>query len=91
MQINQNQKKNPDTSGLVKKTDYSAKISEAEGKIPSISDLATNSALTAIEIKNLMLVVWLRKYIITQKFVKVKRNLRIIIMTNMLLLQGLTC
>ena len=28
--------KNPDTSNLVKKTDYSAKISEIEGEITSI-------------------------------------------------------
>ena len=41
----------PDTSGLVKKTDYNAKISEIEGKIPSISDLATNAALTVVENK----------------------------------------
>ena len=41
----------PDTSGLVKKTDYNAKISEIEGKIPSISDLATNVALTVVENK----------------------------------------
>ena len=38
----------PDTSGLVKTTDYSSKITEIEGQIPSISDLATNSALNAI-------------------------------------------
>ena len=44
-------KKIPDTSGLVKKTDFSFKITEIEGKIPSISGLATNSALTAIENK----------------------------------------
>ena len=41
----------PDTSGLVKKTDYNAKINEIENKIPSISGLATNAALTAIENK----------------------------------------
>ena len=44
-------KKVPDTSGLVEKTDYSSKITEIEGKIPSISGLATNSALTAVENK----------------------------------------
>ena len=44
-------KKIPDTSGLVKKTDYSSKIIELENKIPSISGLATNSALTAVENK----------------------------------------
>ena len=39
----------PDTSRLVKKTDYYAKINEIEGKIQSISGLATNTALTAVE------------------------------------------
>ena len=41
----------PDTSGLVKKTDYNPKITEIEGKIPSINGLATNAALTAVENK----------------------------------------
>ena len=44
-------KKILDTSGLVKKTDYSTKISEIESKIPSISGLATTSALNAVENK----------------------------------------
>ena len=35
----------------LKKTDFNAKISEVEGKIPSISGLATSSALTAVENK----------------------------------------
>ena len=38
-----------DTSELVKKTDYNAKITVIEGKIPSISGLTTNAALTAIK------------------------------------------
>ena len=41
----------PDTIGPVKKTDYNAKITEIEGKIPSICGLATNAALTAVENK----------------------------------------
>ena len=41
----------PDVSGLVKKTDFNTKVTEIEGKIPSISCLATNSALTAVENK----------------------------------------
>ena len=46
------QTKTPDTSGLFTKlTDYNAKITEIEGKIPSISGLATNAALTAVETK----------------------------------------
>ena len=41
----------PDTSALVKKTDYYAKITEKESKIPSISGLATTAALTEVENK----------------------------------------
>ena len=38
----------PDVISLVKKTDFNANIMEVEGKIPSITGLATNSALTAV-------------------------------------------
>ena len=44
-------KKIPDTSRLVKKTDYNAKITKIESTIPSITGLATNSALTGVENK----------------------------------------
>ena len=44
-------KKLPDVSDLVKKTDFNAKVTEIEGKIPSNTALATNSALTAVENK----------------------------------------
>ena len=40
-----------DTSSLVKKADYSSKITEIEGKLPSTMGLATSSALTAVENK----------------------------------------
>ena len=49
--ISDAEKKIPDTSAFVKKTDYSSKITEIESKIPSISGLATNSALNTIENK----------------------------------------
>ena len=42
---------NPDTSRLVKKTDYNAKITDIEDKITTITGFATTSALTAVEIK----------------------------------------
>ena len=45
---------------MVKKTDFNTKVTEIAGKIPSISGLATSSALTAVEIRYLMLVVWLK-------------------------------
>ena len=44
-------KKIPDTSALVKKTDCNAKTIEIENKVPSISGLAANSALTTVENK----------------------------------------
>ena len=40
-----------DTSKLVNKTDYNSKIKDTEGKIPSITNLATTAALTAVEYK----------------------------------------
>ena len=36
---------------MVKKTDFNSKISEIEGKIPRVTGLATNLALTVIENK----------------------------------------
>ena len=51
MRIKQSQKKYANTSRLVKKSDYSARISELENKILSISGFVTTSALTAVENK----------------------------------------
>ena len=45
--------KNPDTSGLVKKTDYNVKITEIERQIPDVCSLATKTALTVKENKTL--------------------------------------
>ena len=45
MQIKQLENKIPDTSGLVKKTDYNTKITEMEGKIPDVNSLATKSCI----------------------------------------------
>ena len=65
-------------------------ISEIESKIPSITGLATNTALTAVghkmpDVSSLVK----KKKIITQKLVKLKKDLLIIIITNVLLLQNL--
>ena len=38
-------------TGLVKKTDYNTKITEIEGKIPDVSNLAIKTALTTVENK----------------------------------------
>ena len=52
IQINQNQKRKfLILVILFKKSDYNTKISEIEGKILSISNLATTSALTAVKNK----------------------------------------
>ena len=51
MRLSYADKKILDTSRLVTKTDYNAKITEIESKIPNISGFATNSALTAVENK----------------------------------------
>ena len=45
------EKKILDTGGLVEKSDYNAKITEIESKIPSIIDLVTSAALNAVENK----------------------------------------
>ena len=49
--INKIGKKIPDIGSLVKKTNFNTKVTEIEGKIPSITGLATNSELTALENK----------------------------------------
>ena len=45
------EKKIPNSSDLAKTTNLNAKITEIENKIPSITGLATNLALTAVENK----------------------------------------
>ena len=78
------EKKIPDVSDIAKK----AKLTELENKIPDVSSLATKTALTAVENK-IPSVSNLVKKTITQKLVSLKRNLLIIIMINILLLQSL--
>ena len=88
-QTKQSWKKNPDTSALVKKADNDAEITELEGKILSISDLAANAALTAVEnrIPNVSNLV--KKQIMAQKLLMLKRKLLIMIIINILLLLSL--
>ena len=64
-------------------------MAEIEGKIPSISGLATTSALTAVENKIPNVTSLAKKQIMARKLVKLRRKLLIIIMTNILLLQNL--
>ena len=65
--------------GLVKKTDYNAKITEIESKISSISSLAANFALTAVE----------NKIPDVSSLVKKKKKKMIMITINILQLQNL--
>ena len=64
-------------------------MTELENKIPNINGLATNSALNAIENKTPDVIFLVKRHIMIQKLVKLKRNLLIIIMIDILLLQNL--
>ena len=83
------EKKIPNISSLVKNTDCNTKIIEIEGKIPDVSSLATKTASTTVENKTSYVISLVKKQIIIQKLLKLKRNLLIIIMINILLLQSL--
>ena len=80
------EKKFPDVSNLVK----NAKINEVENKIPNTGTWATKTALTALENKIPRVSSLVKKQTMTQKLLKLKKNLLIIIMTNILLLHRLT-
>ena len=84
------EKKTLDTSGLVRKTNYNIKISEIENKIPSISSLATISALIAdeYETRNVSSLVKKTDYN-KKKLVKLNRKLLMLLMINALLPQNL--
>ena len=88
-QTKQLENKIPNTSGLIKKTEYIVKITEIEGKVPSISGLATNAALSAVEEKIPNISNLVKKQSITQKLLKFKKNLLIMVMMNILLIQNL--
>ena len=79
----------PGTSGPVKKTDYNAKFTGIQDKIPRISGLATNAALTAVENKIPNINSLVKRTDITQKLLNLKRNLQIKIFINILQLQSL--
>ena len=87
--IAQFENKIPDNSGLVKKTNYDAKITDIEGKIPDVSNLATKTALTTVENKIPSVSNLVKKQTIILKLQKLKINLIIIIMINILILKSL--
>ena len=74
---------------MIKKTDFNGKVTEIEGKIPSIIGLATNSALTAVENKIPDVSRLVKRQTTTQKYQIVKRKVLITVITNTLLLQNL--
>ena len=76
-------------SDLVKKADYSSNITEIENKIPDVINLATKTALTTEENKIPSVTNLVKKQIITLKLQKLKINLIITIIINILLLQNL--
>ena len=82
-------KKIPDVSNVVKKIDLNSKISEVEGKIPSISGLATNSELTAVENKIPDVNGLIKKADYNTKICEIEKKITIMIMTNTLLFQNL--
>ena len=79
----------PDTTGLVKKTDYDAKIADIEDKIPDVTNLVTKAALTTVENKISNVSSLVKKQIMTLKLQKLKINSIIIIMINILILKSL--
>ena len=87
--ITELENKVPDSSGLVEKTNYNTKTTELENKISDISNLATKTALTAIENKIPSVNNLVKKKTIILNLQKLKINLIITIMTNILILQSL--
>ena len=78
-------KKIPNVTDFVNKE----KLTELENKIPDVSNLATKTALTTVENKIPSISNLVKKQTIILKLQKLKINLIIIIMTNILILQSL--
>ena len=74
----------PDTSGLVKKTNYNAKSTEVEDEIPSIICVATNFALTAVENKILNFSSLVKQTDYETKNREIEKKVAGIIMVNIL-------
>ena len=77
----------PRITNLTTTAALNAKTNEVKGKIPSITNLGSTTALTAAE--NTYVSNFVKKLIITQKLVELKRKLLIVITINILLLQNL--
>ena len=64
------------------------RLQEVKGEIAGITNLATTTALTAVENKTPNVSNLVEKLTMTQKLIKLKRELLIMIMINILLLQN---
>ena len=71
---------------LLKKANYNAKITEIENKIPDISNLATKTALIAIENKIPSASNLVKKTGYNTKVTEIENKLNNIIMINILIL-----
>ena len=81
--------KTPHITNLATKATLNAKMHEVKGEIPSITNLTTITTLTSVENEITNVSNLVKKLTITQKLVKLKKKLLIIIMINILLLQNL--
>ena len=81
----------PSTANLATTAALNAKIHEVKGKIPNITNLASTTALTAVENKIPNVSNLVKNLTITEKSIKLKRKLLIMIMINLLPLQNLIC
>ena len=77
----------PDVAIVATNASGNAKTNEIKGEIPNITKLATITALIAVENNYLMLIIRSKKLTTTQKLMKLKRVLLIMIMINTLLVQ----
>ena len=62
-------------SGLVRKTDYNAKIDEIKIKITNITRLATTTELNDVKNKIPNISILVKKQIMTQKYQTLKKNI----------------
>ena len=72
------------------KTTLNVRINEVKGEIPNITNLATITAITAVENETPSVTSLVKKKLtVTQRLIKIKTKLLIIIMINSLLLPNL--
>ena len=79
------EKKIPNVTDFVEKM----RLTELGNKIPDVSSLATKTALTAMKNKIPSVSSLVKKQIMPQKLLRLKKNLLIMMMTNILILQSL--